>query len=144
MIKEYINKIKLFQVIICQINYYTNTYTNSESECSKSSQNRRLSSLSDEDCSQLETNDDNTQKCIYSPSQGKCIEIDKDKSECTSKAFSKRLSTELTDDYCEPLKTSNDNKYICASSDDGKSCEEVEGSNGLKLSLAILCLLLFL
>ena len=127
----------LFMIII------TNVYTSGDSECiNRGSTSRRLST--DVDCTTLRTSD-NTLKCIFSPSQEICIEIDKDKSECTSKRVSRRLATtELYDDDCEPLLTSDDNKYICVASDDGKSCKEVEGSNGLKLSLTILCLLLFL
>ena len=127
----------LFMIII------TNVYTSGDSDCiNQGASGRRLST--DVDCSQLETSD-NTKKCIFSPSQEICIEIDKDKSECTSKRVSRRLATtEFDDDDCEPLLTSDDNKYICVAADDGKSCKEVEGSNGLKLSLTILCLLLFL
>ena len=126
----------LFMIII------TNVYTSGDSECINQGSSRRLST--DFDCTRLEVSD-NTKKCIFSPSQEKCIEIDKDKSECTSQRVTRRLSTtELDDDDCEPLITSDDNKYICVASDDGKSCKEVEGSNGLKLSLTILCLLLFL
>ena len=129
----------LFMIIIA------NVYTSADSDCTKSASSassRRLST--DLDCSSLETSDD-SKKCIYSPSQQTCIEIDIGESECTSRKISRRLSaSELFDDDCEPLTTSNDNKYICVASDDGHSCKEVEGSNGLKLSLTILCLLLFL
>ena len=126
----------LFMIIIA------NVYTSGASDCIQSASTRRLST--EKDCSNLETSDD-SMKCIYSPSKKTCIEIDKDESECTSRKISRRLSaTELFDDDCEPLTTSDDNKYICVASDDGKSCKEVEGSNGLKLSLLILCILLFL
>ena len=135
------NKI-MFSLLLMII--IANVYTSSTSQCATSGENRRLSSESDEDCSELETSDPTTMKCIFSPSKGKCIEIDKEESECSFTTFSGQLATELTDADCEPLKTSNDNKYTCVASDDGKSCEEYEGSNGLKLSLAILCFLLFL
>ena len=126
----------LFMIII------TNVYTTGDSDCINQGSRRRLST--DVDCTSLGVSDD-SKKCIFSPSEEICIEIDKDKSECTSKKVTRRLSTtELDDDDCEPLLTSDDKKYICVASDDGKSCKEVEGSNGLKLSLTILCLLLFL
>ena len=115
--------------------------------CEGAGQERRLETeteFSNSFCREFETEGTN-KICVANEAKTACIEVDS--SECYNKVLpkSRRLSTdELTDEDCEPLKTSNDDKYICVVSDDGQSCEEVEGSNGLKLSLTILCLLLFL
>ena len=122
-----------------------NVYT--EALCEGAGQERRLETeteFSNSFCRKFETVDTN-KICVANEAKTACIEVDS--SECYNKVLSnsRRLATtELTDEDCEPLKTSNDDKYICVVSDDGQSCEEVEGSNGLKLSLTILCLLLFL
>ena len=133
-----------FLLMIIIANVYTST---SCVEAGKNDPARRLSTTteySNSFCREFDTEDEN-KICVANEAKTACIEVVS--SECYEKVLpsSRRLSTtELTDEDCEPLKTSNDKKYICVASDDGQSCEEVEGSNGLKLSLTILFLLLFL
>ena len=133
-----------FLLMIIIANVYTSTPC---SEAGKTGPDRRLSTTTEftnSFCRQYDDADSN-KICVANEARTACIEVAS--SECNKKVLpsSRRLSTtELTDDDCEPLKTSNDKKYICVASDDGQSCEEVEGSNGLKLSLTILCILLFL
>ena len=115
----------------------------------KSTIGRRLSTeLSEEICRQLETSDNTIYKCYYDEKAKRCDETFLE-SECKSKrpsTSSRRLSSELTENDCKNLKTSDDNKYKCVINSSKTKCEEVskEGSNSLKLSFAILCLLLFI
>ena len=133
-----------FLLMIIIANVYTATLC---SDAGKDNTGRRLSTTTEftnSFCRQYDDADSN-KICVANEARTACIEVAS--SECNKKVLpsSRRLSTtELTDDDCESLKTSNDKKYICVASDDGQYCEEVEGSNGLKLSLTILCLLLFL
>ena len=132
-----------FLLMIIIANVYSETLP--ETTCERAGKERRLATdFSNSYCRAFSTSDIK-KICVANEAKTACIEVDS--SECYNKVLSnsRRLTaTELTDEDCEPLKTSNDKKYICVASDDGQSCEEVEGSNGLKLSLAILCLLLFL
>ena len=137
-----------FLLMIIIDNVYTGTLcegAGAGEEGGQGGQERRLATdFSNSYCRGFSTSD-NKKICVANEAKTACIEVDS--SECYNKVLSnsRRLATtELTDEDCEPLKTSNDDKYICVVSDDGQSCEEVEGSNGLKLSLTILCLLLFL
>ena len=123
----------------------SNVYTSTPCVEAGKDTGRRLSSDFTNSFCRRYTDTETNKICVANEAKTACIEVES--SECYEKVVTsaRRLATtELTDDDCEPLKTSNDKKYICVASDDGQSCEEVEGSNGLKLSFAILCLLLFL
>lgn len=106
--------------------------------------------LSEQICTQKETTDQERFKCSYDENANKCDETYKF-SECRSKrpsTASRRLSTDklLTENECKNAKTSDDTKYKCVLSSNNVECEEVnkESSSSLKLSFAILCLLLFI
>lgn len=106
--------------------------------------------LSEQICTQKETSDQERFKCFYDDKANKCDETYKF-SECRSKrpsTTSRRLSTDksLTENECNKAKTSDDTKYKCVLSSNKVQCEEVdkESSSSLKLSFAILCLLLFI
>lgn len=115
----------------------------------KSEIGRRLSTDLNEDiCKELETSDDSIYKCFYDEKAKRCDETYLF-SECKSKRPStstRRLSSELTENECNKAKTSDDTKYKCVLKSTKTECEEVskENSASLKLSLAILCLLLFI
>lgn len=115
----------------------------------KSEIGRRLSTDLNEDiCKELETSDDSIYKCFYDEKAKRCDETYLF-SECKSKRPStstRRLSSELTENECNKAKTSDDTKYKCVLKSTKTECEEVskENSASLKLSLTILCLLLFI
>ena len=129
----------------------TNVFTASLKMCEDFGKElrRRLSTdnkVTLKDCEKLTTTS-KKKKCTVNSKGTACEEIDRVDSECNNKVISndrRRLSTtELTDSDCKDLKTSS-SKYKCVATEDKESCVEVEGSNRLKLSFAILCLLLFL
>ena len=103
------------------------------------------------DCERLPT-DDYKKRCTVNSDGTGCIEINRVSSECNDEIIfpeeeydRRRVSsiTELTDSDCKNLKTS-DSRYKCVATSDNQTCVEVEEACGLKLSFAILCLLLFL
>ena len=115
----------------------------------KSTKGRRLSTaLSEDICKELETSDNSIYRCFYDEKEDKCDETYLI-SECKSKrpsTNSRRLSSELTENDCINLATSNNNKKCVLKTTTKTECEEVdkENSHTLKLSFAILCLLLLI
>ena len=104
--------------------------------------------LTEKICNEIETSDNTIYKCFYDEKTKRCDE-NYLYSECKSKrpsTSSRRLSSELTENECSKAKTSDDSKYKCVLSKNKNECEEVPkaNSNSLKLSFAILCLLLFI
>ena len=127
----------------------SNVYTSADSECINygKEDRRRLSTdkIKLSECERLATSE-SSKRCTLNQDKTACTEIDRVDSECNNKVISdrRRLSTTgLTDSDCKSLKTS-DSRFKCVATNDKQSCVEVEGSIGLKLSFAILCLLLFL
>lgn len=116
------------------------------SDCLSQNSRRLSTDLTEEICNKKKTSDDTKYKCVLNKDTNTCKE--EKLSDCLSKraSISRRLSTDLTDSDCKNLKTSDNKLYKCVVSNDKKTCEEVnvESSNSLKLSLAILFLLLFI
>lgn len=117
----------------------------------KATMGRRLSTtteLSENVCKELETSDNTIYRCFYNEQTRKCDETYLE-SECKSKrpsTNSRRLSSELTEKDCKDLATTDNAKKKCVLKSTKTGCEEVdkENSNILKLSFAILCLLLLI
>ena len=104
----------------------------SQCELKKISNNsgRRLSSLLTEgDCKDLKTSDDNKFKCILGEDETYCMETTKNPSsstvnQCTTKYSSRRLSSDLTEEDCSILSTSNNYLYKCVLNSNKNNCKE--------------------
>ena len=92
---------------------------------------RRLSSLlTEDDCKDLKTSDDNKFKCILGEDKTYCMETIKSPSsstvsQCTTKYSSRRLSSDLTEEDCSILSTSNNFLYKCVLNSNKNNCKEV-------------------